>query len=189
MLIIYAHPNKLGHNGYILKQLKEEFKRQKPQVLDLYKIKYAPTMSQKELYTSGGRIPAKDTLKFQRLLKKHRKIIIIYPTWWNSTPAILKGFFDRVLTSKFAFKYDSRGIPKGLLKGKVAVVTTTGSSSLMHNLLQGGRSLKIVAKDTLKFCGYESKGFLIGSATHLTDKRKRKIEKLTKKISKYIKTK
>ena len=187
MLIIYAHPNKLGHNGYILKQLKEKFKRQKPEVLDLYKIKYEPVMGQKELYTSGDRIPAKDTLKFQRLLKKHRKIIIVYPTWWNSTPAILKGFFDRVLTSRFAFKYDSKGIPHGLLKGKVAVITTTGASSSLHSIFQGGRSLKVVTKDTLTFCGYEPKGFLIGAATHLTDKQKRKIENITKKVIKYLK--
>jgi len=186
MLIIYAHPNKLGNNGHALKLLKEKFKRQKPQILDLYKVKYDPAMSQKELYTSGGRQPAKDTIKYQNLLKKHKKIIILYPTWWNSPPAILKGFFDRVLTSRFAFKYNSKGVPHGLLKGKVAVLTTTGSSNFFHNTFQGGRSLKIVTKDILKFCGYESKGFLVGSATHLNKAQKERLEKTVSAIADFF---
>lgn len=187
MLIIYAHPNHQGHCGYILKHLVEKLKEKNAdfQVLDLYKEGFEPVLKAEEHYTSGHRKISKDTAKLQKMIKNEDRFAIIYPTWWNSTPAILKGFFDRVLTSHFAFQYDAP-IPKGLLNGKVAVFSTTGGPAIFEKTLGGNRSLKVVTKDTLRFCGLQAKGLMIDRANKFTEKQKHKIEKKVSKGLNYL---
>jgi len=45
-----------------------------------------------------------DLLEAQEQLKWADHIVWIYPVWWGSLPAIMKGFLDRVLLPGFAFK-------------------------------------------------------------------------------------
>ena len=45
-----------------------------------------------------------DLLESQKKLKWADHIVWIYPVWWGSVPAIMKGFLDRVLLPGFAFK-------------------------------------------------------------------------------------
>jgi NAD(P)H dehydrogenase (quinone) len=188
MLIIYAHPNKDGHCGQILKNVITilEERKQDYTLVDLYKKNYDPVMKNEEHYTSGHYKVSDKNKELQNLIKQTRKFIIIYPTWWNNVPAILKGFFDRVLVNKFAFEY-KHGIPCGLLKGRALVITSTGGPKFAYSLIQKKRSLKVVTSDTLRFCGLKSKGFVITRALKLNDKQKNKIEKTVQNGLKYLK--
>ena len=53
-------------------------------------------------------------------------LVVQYPTWWASTPALLKGFFDRTLVPGFAYRYrdTGRGWDK-LLAGRSARLLVT----------------------------------------------------------------
>lgn len=186
-LIVYSHPNHKGHNGYILKQVESNLKHKEIdyKILDLYKMKYNPVLSDKELYTQKGCITTDETLKCQESIKEYDNLIFIYPTWWNSMPAILKGFIDRVFTGGFAFKY-VKGLPRPLLKGKAVVFTTTGAPTLLYKIFQRSVSLKLMTKDILGFCGIKTKGYSLGSATRLDDKQKLKIELMVRKGLKFL---
>jgi putative NADPH-quinone reductase len=63
---------------------------------------------------------------------------LVHPTWWGGQPAILKGWFDRVLGAGVAYRFDRRGRPRSLLRHirRLVVVTTYGSSPWV-NLLEG----------------------------------------------------
>ena len=181
-LIIYAHPQTQGHNPFILKQVtkKLEEKNIEFNLIDLYKVEYDPILHENEHYTSGKRGISKENLNYQKMIKEADLQIYVYPMWWGSMPAILKGFFDKNFTSHFAFKYVN-GLPVGLLKGKKAIVfMTCGAPSLFYKILFRGPIWQI-KKGILGFCGIKAKVHLLGKSTKLTDKRKEKVKKMVKK--------
>lgn len=55
-------------------------------------------------------------------------LVLHFPIWWGAPPAILKGWFDRVLAFGFAYR-DGTRFDSGLLKGKQSIccVTTGGT--------------------------------------------------------------
>ena len=187
-LIIFAHPGTPGHNSYVLELVKKELKLRKEsfEVLDLYKLNFDPILKSNELYSSRDRQVDESVKKIQDKISSSSKLIFIYPVWWNGTPAILKGFFDRVFSSRFAFKYVNIlnwfKAPKGLLNGKKAVIfITTGSPKTISWLIQGIGGGNILKKDILRFCGIKSKIFHYGPALRFSDESKPKLEKLVKK--------
>lgn len=190
MLIIYAHPNKNGHCGYILKTMTEWLngKNIKCQILDLYQMNFDPVLKPDEHYTSGDKNVTPENKKIQELIGNEQNFIFIYPTWWNNLPAILKGFIDRIFTPGFAFKYKN-GRPLPLLSGNAIVFTTTGAPWLYAKLFSKRRSTKVLTSDALKFCGIRSKVFILGNAGKLNDARKEKIKKIVNQgLKKLIKT-
>ncbi|MFF9199755.1 NAD(P)H-dependent oxidoreductase [Streptomyces sp. NPDC014779] len=75
---------------------------------------------------ASGRL-GEDIRAEQRKLLEADLVLLHYPLWWFTMPAILKGWFDRVFTAGFAY---GPGLPRygeGPFTGKRAmVVTTTG---------------------------------------------------------------
>lgn len=187
MLIIYAHPNKSGHSGLILEEVIAVLnkKNHSYKILDLYEMNYNPVMHENEHYTSGGRDIAPENLEIQKLIKKNDKFVFIYPTWWNSMPAILKGFMDRVLVARFAFKFKGK-FPVKLLSGKAAVFSTTGGPRVFSKFFVKDRGLKIIVKDTLRYCGIRAKGYSIGNSNKLTEKQRMKVRKMVERGMRYL---
>ncbi len=97
----------------------------------------------------------RDLVKMQQLIKWCEHFVVVYPTWWGSAPALLKGFFDRVLTSGFAFKYreDGWGWEK-LLKGRSArIITTTGGPWALNHFIYHAPGIKSLKWATFWFSG------------------------------------
>lgn len=96
-----------------------------------------------------------DLLEAQKELLEAAHITFVYPNWWATYPALLKGFIDRVFLPGFAFKYreDSLLWDKQL-KGKSAqLIVTMDTPAWYYNLVlqkPGHRSMK---KNILNFCG------------------------------------
>jgi NAD(P)H dehydrogenase (quinone) len=177
-LIIYAHPDHESHAKYTLQLVTDKLssRNQTFEVIDLYKIKFNPILSSAEIYdrTKG---PPKDVLNFHDKIMAAEHLIFIYPIWWNTMPAILKGFFDRVFTAGFGFRYVN-AIPVGLLKGKTATAfVTTGSSNFLTWFFLGNRFKDVIKKDILGFCGIPAKVYHTDHAYAFTDYQKLKLER------------
>ncbi len=184
-VILYAHPNteKVGNCQTILNEtlLFLDKKNHKYLLLDLYKESFNPCLSAEEYYVCGNTDISEETLRYQKILNEAKYIIIIHPIWWAGMPAILKGFFDKVLTPGFGYKY-VKGIPRKLFKNKRAVVfETSGGPWWWIHIGQGSRSSKNISKDILGFLGIKTKVYLLPNARRVTDETKLKIEKMIKK--------
>ena len=82
-------------------------------------------------------------------------IVLVYPIWWGSVPAVLKGVLDRIFLPGFAFKYDKGDfLPKRLLKGRTArIIVTMDTPIWYYKLIYGSPATKMMKKTVLEFCG------------------------------------
>lgn len=113
-------------------------------------------------------------------------IVIIYPMWWGSVPALLKGFIDRLFHPGFAFKYhDSGPFWDKLLKGRSAYVLCTSDGPWWWLWLKYRNSDKHTLREAiLEFCGIGPVDFKrISNVKHLTEQqRKRALSKTIAKV-------
>lgn len=193
--VFFANPNNKGHCSFLLKNVVSQLTKDKKffTLVDLYEDKYDPVMHKNEHYTNGGYDVSKQTQKYRNLITKSTHLIFIHPVWWNGTPAILKGFFDKVFGGRYAFQYIKYkfipfAIPKGLLTGKRSIVlTTTGARWWMSAFIQGNRFKTVLVNDTLKYCGIKSKGYTLhdcGGSKCSADAPK--VVSLVKRASKWL---
>lgn len=84
-------------------------------------------------------------------------LVIIYPLWLGSMPALLKAYLEQVMRPGFAFAYGKgKGLPKKLLAGKSArIVVTMGMPSLFYQLYYRSHSVKSLARNILGFVGFK----------------------------------
>lgn len=82
-------------------------------------------------------------------------IVLVFPNWWGTYPALLKGFFDRIILPGFAFKYhEGKAIPEKLLKGKTArLITTMDTPGWYYRWIYKSVGTRAVKKNVLEFCG------------------------------------
>ncbi len=102
-------------------------------------------------------------------------LVIIYPLWLGSMPALLKGFFEQLLRPGFAFEYQkSGGMAKKLLPGKSArIVVTMGMPAFVYRWIFFAHSLKSFTRNMLGFCGVGPvKSTIIGSIEGLTERQR-----------------
>ena len=114
-------------------------------------------------------------------------IVFIYPNWWCTMPAVMKGMFDRMWLPGFAFNFDkqSRKLIQRL-KGKTArVIIVAGTHSPFKTWWKFGDFTNEIAHGILGFSGLKVKVSAFGPAERVTaeklDEWASKVEALGKK--------
>lgn len=89
-------------------------------------------------------------------LLQARHVTWVFPCWWSATPALVKGFVDRVFTAGFAFRYRGRHQqPERLLAGRSGrVISTMDSPGFWYQLVQGRPLHTGFVRGTLGFVGF-----------------------------------
>jgi len=99
-----------------------------------------------------------DLLKAQEKLKWADHIVWIYPVWWGSVPAIMKGFLDRVLLPGFAFKKREGSVWwDKYFTGKTSrLICTMDQPTWFYRFINKSPSHYAMKKLTLNFIGVKS---------------------------------
>ena len=121
-------------------------------LLHLAKLDF-PLIHSKEEWDSG-KIP-EALEKAQDSIAWAEHLVILYPLWLGSMPALLKGFLEQVMRPGFAIATpEMGGMGHKLLRGKSArVVVTMGMPTLVYRWYFRAHSLKSLERNILKFCG------------------------------------
>ena len=147
--------------------------------LELGKMKFDPVLR----YGYSERMPAdKDIELSQELLGWADHIVFFYPVWWASMPALLKGWFDRVLTPGFAYNVDGFKTIKHL-KGRTAQLFITSDGPAWYERLIPNSPIRLMSKYILGFCGIKVvKSDILGMMAHPNREsaRKKFLDKVAK---------
>ena len=126
-----------------------------------------------------------DLVDAQEKIKWTDHLVLIYPVWWGSIPAIMKGFIDRVFLPGFAFQKKENSVwwDKLLTNKSARIISTLDQPAWYYWLVYRQPSNNAMKKLTLQFCGIKSvKVTTIGPlrlSTHTyRENWLRKIEKL-----------
>lgn len=96
-----------------------------------------------------------DLLYAQDKLKWADHIVWVYPVWWSSVPAIMKGFLDRILLPGFAFKKRENSLLSDkCLTGKSArIICTMDQPTWFYKFVNRSPSHNAMKKGTFQYIG------------------------------------
>ncbi|KAJ7312201.1 hypothetical protein JRQ81_006574 [Phrynocephalus forsythii] len=177
-LVVLAHPEKTSFN-FAMKEAAVEALRKggwSVAVSDLYAMKFNPVLSRDDLggnpkdpehfnyaVEAGhawkeGRL-SRDIVEEQKKLEAADLVIFQFPLQWFGVPAILKGWFERVLTSGFSYSYSAM-YEQGPFKNKKTLLSfTTGGMGSMYTPegINGDVNILLwpIQSGTLHFCGFQ----------------------------------
>ncbi|KAM8956353.1 NAD(P)H dehydrogenase [quinone] 1 [Lycaon pictus] len=177
-LIVLAHAEKASFNHAMKEAAVEALEAAgwEVTVSDLYAMNFNPVISRRDVtgtpkdpgnfqypaeaalaYKEGRLSP--DIVAEQKKLEAADLVIFQFPLQWFGVPAILKGWFERVLIGEFAYTYAAM-YDKGPFRNKKTVLSiTTGGSGSMYSLqgIHGDMNIILwpIQSGTLHFCGFQ----------------------------------
>lgn len=127
-----------------------------------------------------------DLKTMQENIKWADHFVVIYPNWWCSMPAKLKGMFDRAWLPGFAFNFDKQThevIQR--LKGKTArVVVVAGTHSPFMTWWKFGDFTNEISRGILGFAGFSVAVSTFGPCDYCTPDERESIKHLVKTLGK-----
>ena len=189
IIIINGHPDKESFCFELAKQYKKgaDSSGAECKIVNLIDLEFSPIL--KFGYRKRTELE-KDLLKVQNEIRESNHLVFVYPTWWGTQPALLKGFIDRVFLPNFAFRYRENSLLwDKLLKGKTGrLIVTMDTPKWYYNFIYNRPGHNSMKKGILGFCGVKPVRITTLSPIKTSDKYKREkwlkqIERIGKKMN------
>ena len=132
-----------------------------------------PLLRTAEEFETGP--PPADIRAAQDAIRWADHVVIVFPLWLGSLPALLKGFLEQTFRPGFAMDTKSGGWPRKLLAGRSArIVVTMGMPGFVYRWYFGAHGLRNLERNILGFAGFRPvRRSLIGMVGTLDQAHKR----------------
>jgi putative NADPH-quinone reductase len=154
IVIVQGHPDPAG--GRFCRALASAYQASaeqaghKVRLLEVAQMDF-PVLRTKDDWDHGT--PVESIKQAQGAIAWAQHLVIVYPMWLGTLPALLEAFFEQVLRPGFALATSGKGFG-GLLKGRSArVIVTMGMPALVYRWYFRAHSLKSFERNVLRFCG------------------------------------
>jgi putative NADPH-quinone reductase len=99
----------------------------------------------------------------QVAIKKAKHLVFIYPVWWGTYPALLKGFIDRTFLPGFAFNGKSDSVYwEKLLKGKTGrIIESLDAPTWFYNDIYKSPGKNSLSIAVMNFCGIKPVAYTV----------------------------
>lgn len=138
-LLICANPSAASFSHAIVNTYVAEVTARYQQVIvrDLYVMGFDPVLRTRDIGRGPDWTPARDVAEELDLLTSCDMLVLVYPIWFGTPPAILKGYVDRVLGAGFDIHAGKGGAGRAALQGKPLLSLTTSGMPLPWLAEQG----------------------------------------------------
>ncbi|EQC47292.1 NAD(P)H-dependent oxidoreductase [Bacteriovorax sp. Seq25_V] len=171
ILILNGHPNLESFTSKIANELKI---KKNAKLINLSELNFNPIF---EGFSDQSELE-EDLKIVQNEIRDADHIIITSPIWWSTYPALLKGFFDRVLLPNFAFRYKKDSpFQEKLLQGKTAELYLLSDAPAWYRkyILRDPAAISL-KRDILGFCGIKvTKIHRIGNVRYLDSVQRERV--------------
>lgn len=99
-------------------------------------------------------LPSNAIREAQQTILEAEHLMIVYPLWLGTMPAVVKAFFEQAACREFLLGKSAKGWPIGKLKGRSArLVVTMGMPSAAYRLLMGADGVRGFESGILRIAG------------------------------------
>ena len=184
-VVIYAHPWDGSFSRHILDEVTRllQSNNKHVDIFDLNKDNFNPVMTADDLRLFGRGDYADPLAKdYVERLKKADEVVFIFPVWWYGEPAILKGFYDKVLLKGHTYTQESYGL-KPVLNIKKTAILTTGTIDEYFFMMLGDPINKRLITGTLEMVGISNAKWIHCPDVYNADNRAEYLKKITEHFS------
>jgi NAD(P)H dehydrogenase (quinone) len=146
VLLVYVHPEPTSFTAALKNTALEALRDagHTVEVSDLYGEGFNPVAGCHDFLTSADPVRfhyqteqghahntgtfAPDIVREQQRFMRADLVVWLYPIWWGNVPAILKGWFDRVLAYRFAYG-DGKRYDTGFFRDKIGILCLTSGGT------------------------------------------------------------
>ncbi|MEN0059752.1 MAG: NAD(P)H-dependent oxidoreductase [Bdellovibrio sp.] len=180
ILVINAHPNSQTLCGALAQHYIRGARDSGHDVklLELSQLRFDPILHKGYLEIQELE---PDLVQAQKDILWAEHLVFVFPMWWGTVPALLKGFLDRAFLPGFAFKYHQNDpFWDKLLRGRSGrLIFTTDAPSLWNFFINRDPAINMMKRAVLEFCGVKPVG-----VTQFDSIKNRKPEELQKYLIK-----
>jgi NAD(P)H dehydrogenase (quinone) len=175
--VVHCHPLVESYDHAVFRTIVATLEQTGHQVVptDLYREAFQPAMSEEERRTyMGMSYNTSEVARYAKILKEVEGLILCFPHWWFSMPAMLKGWVDRVWGPGVAFTYDPQDnhLAPALTNIRLfGVVTTYGSPWMAVHWFAGNAGHKVLMRGMKPMCAKDARSFYLAhyDMDHSTD--------------------